>query len=783
MNNSLQLQNFIIEQQKQLVDNLTQQLNCTSNQGYSMINGSCVQVTCAISGQQSINGICQCVNINSVVLSGSCVCPVNSQIIGTACVCTFSGQTMQNGVCSCSTTGAFVDNGVCTCGVNGINISNTCSCPIGANLLNGVCTCTNINAYISGNQCICPTYSSLIGSTCTCPTNSQIENNQCVCNLISGQILNNDGICQCQTIGAFVKNGACVCELNALNVSNTCTCPVNSSLINYVCTCDQILGQQIIAGSCQCPSGQSIVNNTCYQSNHILNFTYFECSQEIFTQQFDIQSITNQISSPSNFSAGYVFSSTNIIQNAFIDISDNLYSSTTYPLFQSQNKFMNLKIQFGTQILSSGSIILSSSIQSIQINQINFISKHGSQLTVNVAQQLSILMQSSTNVNIQNLLVNLTFAPSNGNISLISCIKGVSNISGYQILGNYVSTQTVAMIGLNIDTATIIVNQVCFKPQQYNVGNGSSFLFGNAIATISTIQIYNFAVILGNSTNFLLLGTISTSSQNSDYYMFGGIIAYVNSNSIVNVYNVILDSFQKFTSIYVSYSGILVGYMQQVSSSVSLENVCLQQNITSTTLLFQFYGLIGFNFGNSSITNASIIFSLQASQFWCLGIIGIIHHSLNAEVINLKTSVHFSSNSGNFVGAIIGADQAQNCSVENTIIIGNINSGSICVGGISGSLYIYSNMTVQNSSISQFSINGSTMIGGFIGHCYSTLYLINSKIYFISLSGSNQIGIIVGQSDEGVYLFSGSSSSSNHINNILQSDCGVLSNNWSIIGC
>ncbi|CAL6004934.1 Conserved_hypothetical protein [Hexamita inflata] len=427
LNNFTLYYNDQLNKQQQIIDNLTQQINCSSNSGYSMVNGSCIQVSCAISGQQSINGICQCVNINSIVQSGSCVCPVNSQVVGIACVCSISGQIMQNGQCVCSTTGAFVENNVCSCGINSLNISNICSCPSGANLVNGVCTCTNIDAYISGNSCVCPAYSSLVGNICTCPNNSQIINNICSCNIITGQIMNN-GVCQCYTTGAFVNNGACTCGEKALNVSNTCICPTNSSLVNNVCTCNKIQGQLIINGSCQCPAGQSVNNETCKQINYEINISDFKCSQELFTQQFDIQSITNQISASSNFSAGYVFSSTNIIQNAFIDISDNVYSTTVYLLFQSQNSFVNLKIQFGTQSLNSGSLLLSSS--SVSINQMNVISRSGSQLTINSAKQLNILTSSTSSANITNLLVNLSLAPSNGNITLINNINGIFNISG-----------------------------------------------------------------------------------------------------------------------------------------------------------------------------------------------------------------------------------------------------------------------------------------------------------------------------------------------------------------
>ncbi|CAL6115783.1 Conserved_hypothetical protein [Hexamita inflata] len=769
-NDSLFKQQQTIEQQQNIINNLTQQINCSSNSGYSMVNGSCVQVSCAISGQQSINGVCQCVNINSIVQSGSCVCPVNSQVVGIACVCSISGQIMQNGQCICATTGAFVESNVCTCGVNSINISDTCSCPSGASLVNGVCICSDINAYISGNQCVCPTYSSLVGNTCTCPSNSQILNNVCTCNLITGQIMNN-GKCQCQTTGAFVNNGACTCGVNAVNVSNTCACPTNSSLLNNICTCDKIIGQSIINETCQCPAGQSVVNDTCKQINYEINISNFKCSQELFTQQFDIQTTTNQITASSNFSAGYVFSAASVIQNAFIDISDNIYSITIYPLFQSQSTFTNLKIQFGTQTFNSGSLLLSSS--SISINLMNIISRPGSQITVNSAKQLNILTQSSNSVNITNFLLNLSLAPSNGNITLINNINNVFNVSGYQILGTYISTGTVAMIGLNINSATVNVNQVSFKPTAFNVGNGSSYLFGNA-QTTNSIQINNLAVILGGSSNFLLLGSISTSS--TQYYLFGGIIAIINSNSVLSANNVIFDSYQQFSTSFVQYSGFLVGYNSILNSSITINNVCLLQNMTSINTQFNWFGLIGWNKGNSSVQNVSVAFAVQSTYFTGFGIIGYQYAgSIYAEIINSRTSVNVSSNNGNYIGSFFGVVQANNCLIQNASVVGgNITSvGSTHVGGFTG--YYDNKLTIMNSSIQQTNISGSSEVGGFIGRLASgQLNLTNSKIQSVRLSGS-AIGIVVGYVSSGSVYFTSSTSTQIYTNNVLRSDCAVIS--------
>ncbi|CAL6092360.1 Conserved_hypothetical protein [Hexamita inflata] len=761
-NTSLQNSSQIIEHQQNIIKNLTQQLNCTNSYGYSLINGSCVQVTCSISGQQSINGICQCTNINSVVIDGSCICPLNSNLIGISCVCSISGQAIQNGSCICSTTGAFLSNNICTCGINSLNISNICSCPSGASLINGVCTCITSNAYISGNQCVCPAYSSIVGNTCSCPANSQIVNNICTCNLNTGLVMNN-GVCQCQTSGAYINIGVCTCGVNAQNISNQCLCPTNSSLINNVCVCDQITGQQIINGICQC------INNSCYG----INIPNLECSQEVFTQTFNIYSVTNQIYTSNDFSAGYVFSTTTFIQNAFINVANNVYTTTFNPLFQSQNTFMNLKIQFGAQVTNTGSFMVLSS-SSIIVNQMNIISKSGSQIMVNSASQLNILTSTSINSSITNLLINLSFAPSNGNITLVSNIDGLLNISGYEVLGSYISTLTVAMIGININSASVSVNQVSFRASCYNVGNSSSYFFGNS--TSSTFTINNIAIILGTIENFLLLDSITSTA--SQYYLFGGIVAIITKNSVVNAYNVILDSYQKFST-NITNSGLLIGYVLINSSSIFIRNVCLQQNITSTTQSMEFFGLIGFDYCNISIINASIVFSVQSTAYiWGLGIIAI-QKSKSAEIVNMRASTSVSSNSGSYVGSIFGSQEAFLCSIQNVSVFDGILTCKYTMGGIAGHS---TNIKIQNTSVSNVSIIGASKIGGYFGESYQPVNVVNSKIEFVHLSGSSLVGLIVGK-NVGVYSSSGSSSTQNYINGVLQSDCPVLSNTWSVVGC
>ncbi|CAL5989998.1 Conserved_hypothetical protein [Hexamita inflata] len=180
--------NQIIQQQNDVIV----EFNCSKIPGNQMVNGTCVQVICPISGQQVIQGTCKCTDINSYVSGTSCVCPY------------------------------------------------------GSTLISGVCICNNTHAYISGTSCVCPTYSSLVGTICTCPANSQIVGTKCACNQIQGQTMLNgpptscscpansvpvNDICVCSIIsGQFLQNGVCRCPVGKYVVGTSC---VTIDIIDY----------------------------------------------------------------------------------------------------------------------------------------------------------------------------------------------------------------------------------------------------------------------------------------------------------------------------------------------------------------------------------------------------------------------------------------------------------------------------------------------------------------------------------------------------------------------
>ncbi|CAL6000821.1 Hypothetical_protein [Hexamita inflata] len=561
----------------------------------------------------------------------------------------------------------------------------------------------------------------------------------------------------------------------------------------------------------KCLNNGFLYQNDYCVSNYNIACTdnQMSCSQKIFVALFDEQLVSYQVISSSNFSSGYVFDTSSAINNAFINVSDYVYTSVFNPLFQQQNSFTNLMIQFGVQTLNSGSFVLSSS-SVVTVNQMNILSKPGSQLIVAADQQLNLLTSLSIRTKIYKMLVNLSFAPSSGNITLISNINGVINITGYQVLGVYNSTQTVAMIGFSIK-ADANLNHINFKPSAYNVGNRSSYLFSDAGSNKSVLVINNIAVILVNKTNYLLLGSIHSTQINC--YVFGGIIA--QNNAHVSVNNAIFDSYQHFTTEYVQDSGFLFGQSDRYSNVV-ISNACIQQNTTSTTLKCSAFGLIGDGPGKITLYNAQITFSVQGAYLWCFGIIGVQSSSqMYAEVINVLASVYLSSSSGSLTGSIVGGVASDNFTIENvTVLKSNIFTNSKQVGGFVGQQL--SNLTVVNSTISESNISGfesvgsfigeivqqtkanvtisgskilkaivfgSNAVGGFVGQCKSTLHLTNSMIQLTRIfSPGFNFGIVVGD-NIGTQTINGSSSASNYINNALNNDCPVLSNIWSVAGC
>ncbi|CAL6042813.1 Hypothetical_protein [Hexamita inflata] len=616
--NSIQNQNITIFDQQKIIDQLKQQTTCTNNLGYQVVNGSCIQVTCPIQGQFSINGICQCTNINSFIQDLTCVCPSSSVLVGNTCTCTQLGNSIVNN---------------------------------------------------------------------TCKKTSQV----------------------------------------ILSADNTVMCTQQVSLTTY---------------------------------------------EVVYTIVYSIIQ--------SDFSSGYVFSSTTI-QNALIDITDSTYS-TVQPLFQSQSSFVNIVIQIGTQTLNGGSILSTGS--QITINSVNIVSKQSTSISIAVGFQINILSPVSSNSIISSLLLNLTFALSQGNITLFGSITGTMDVNNYQINGQYLSTACVALLGITVSSANISLKYITAAPFAFNVGNYSALLLSNVQA--STISIVNIIIMLGNSTNQQITNSITSTAANT--YQFGGLITYVY-NATTKINSLLINSNQSFTSNYVANSGLVIGNAQYYKTVVIIQNFCLKQQLNSTSLNFTSVGIFGLYIGNISIKQSSIIFNVQTAYLRNFGIIGSSKVSaIYSELIDMKVSVNtiVGTNSNGMVASLVGDQEFSLISVQNLYISScNISSQNLngCFIGYSFS----SNVTIINSSVQNSNITSTQQwVGGLIGYSNACKYKItNVSVQVVRIKSASYQGIILGLDFNGSNAFTISSSwtAGNYVNDVQQVDCSNLTNIWSVTQC
>ncbi|CAL6020547.1 Conserved_hypothetical protein [Hexamita inflata] len=643
-------------------------------------------------------------------------------------------------------------------------VNGTCtfvSCPIkDQQTINGVCQCTGVNQIVSG-------------SSCACPVNASLIQNACVCS-ITGQIIM-QRVCQCQTSGAFVDNGACTCGVGAVNESNVCKCPPNSSLIGGKCQCN-VIGQNIVNGACACAEGQIVVNNVC-QYIHSINTNNFTCNQEIFVSTFDIQIVSYTIVS-ANFSGGYVFNTATVIQSAFVDVSDNVYS-TVKPLFQSQASFTNLKIQVGSQSAAGGSFLSNS--DTIVINQLNIISRAGSQITAS-SGQVNILVTSSTNANVSNLLVDLSFAVSWGNIALINSVTSSMNINNYQVLGSYQSQGCVVLGAVSIISATITITNFNFMATNFNVGNYSSYLFSTI--SQSNINLNYIAIILGNQSYSQISNSIVFSTSS---YQFGGLVCYQTNTTLI-VIQLISDCNQTYKTKQIQSSGLLVGNADLGLNNIQFQNICLSQIILCQQQLTQF-GLIGRLEGKITFHQSNIIFIALNPQVQMFGIVGILTNLCqfsNFSQLYVQIQIIPGISSFGMSSSLIGYSNAQQLIVSQTTVSQANISSSYSTGSLFGAVE-FSKLQLSTLIVDNCTITASTYnAGGFIGYSFkSNISISDAIVQFTKLLSPSYKGLVLGRDGSGnSFTINGSQSRGENLaNGVVLETCGNLNNFMSVKGC
>ncbi|CAL6012793.1 Parallel_beta-helix repeat [Hexamita inflata] len=563
-----------------------------------------------------------------------------------------------------------------------------------------------------------------------------------------------------------------------------CTNKIGYQVIDGLCvqTFCQYFGQISVNGICQCLPGYALVDGSCQRSIHtiISQIPSMSCTKNVYVATYDITEITHSITEISNFSSGYAFASTTHISQAYIYVNDNVFPSNSIPLFQSQSTFTNIKVQIESQTVNGGAILSYSN--TVVINSVNIVSAPSNQIAVNAGFQLNILQSTSVNAKINNLLVDLSFAMSQGNITLIGSVSGVMNIAGYQILGVYQSSSCMAMITLEMASTTLSVTQLNFMPSEFNSGNCSSFMLSSVSS--STVSFSYVSIILGNETNYLIANQIESINYTT-YYQFGGIVCILTNASIM-ANQIISNSYQVYNSNYSLRCGLFIGFAPYNGGNINIYNVCLQQSITSDYKIQQ-SGIIGFLNPSTSIQNTNIIQNISCTILQGFGIVGFIApQNQYCKITNLKSTVHIQSSMNGIVSAVYANLRSLNGSIINATIINSDIQVNYYAGGLIGYLYKIP-VSVINSSVKQSKvINTHNCSGGFFGYSvFSNITIINSTIDSNNISAPLYYGILIG-GDLGGNIFDFTNSSSignNFINNNLISNCANFLNFWSVTQC
>ncbi|CAL6053946.1 Hypothetical_protein [Hexamita inflata] len=522
---------------------------------------------------------------------------------------------------------------------------------------------------------------------------------------------------------------------------NSTMATINNSIQQYVLSNFSLLDQRLADNiTQQNQSIKQLQDSLAFVTSIVMNTVeqelWFSCQQQLYTFKiFDLTSITKTLTN-SDFTSGFAFD-TLVIQNALIEVQSIAVSFT---LFKTQNTFLNIKIQLDDINYGTGSILSQDS--SLQIKQVSFISKPGTQVTVNAGVVLSVLQQQAVITSIQNLLLNLTIeSTSQGIITLIYQVTGKLTVKGYQILGSYQSTNTIALCATIVRSeSNVSLNYINIQPQVFTCGNLSSFLISYVNSSI--LSLLHLSVSIGSSNSHNLISAITTTL--TTYFAFGGFIAYQNS-STTSISDIQYNSYESWQTAFVLYSGQILGFNN--ISNITVSSICLNTiQISNNQSYFYMFGIIGYANGEYNIQHISVYYQLKKGTYDDVGIIGFINGT-KAQFNNIYISIQISKNYGNICGTLASMLQTDIQSIYNITIDQSCISASILVGLIAAmlcncSLYF---VTIQQSQVNGTGYNVNSYSAGIFsatqGHisvlkCYiDNIVVIAYSNFTWSLSG------------------------------------------------
>ncbi|CAL6030642.1 Conserved_hypothetical protein [Hexamita inflata] len=381
-----------------------------------------------------------------------------------------------------------------------------------------------------------------------------------------------------------------------------------------------ISGQIVLDKVCVCPTGYSVVQNECRQQNYIIKFDQMQmCDVPLFIAPFDLFAITRTIASKAEFGSGSVFSSSEYVQNSFIDIAENVYNQGGPTLFL-QNTFINIKIQVGAvDIYKTGAFLTNS--QEFNITQLQILSRPGTSITAPVNTDITIftnLIQSVSNkaVVFNDLQISLHIVHSGCNIKLIGYLINTQLIiTNYKVTGIYYSDGKVSLLLFLAQGTNVQLKNLNFKPEYFHCGNESSYIITQIYS--SSFQFTNLVIIIGSDKQ-QVLNSISTSFDNP--FVFGGLVNMMKQSSLI-VFNVILDCKQIFKTLQMSSSGVLVG--KAVNSGIlQIKQMCINFNLNSIGTQLNIFGVFGDIQSFLTIIDTSLNMQVECYGVESFGFIG-----------------------------------------------------------------------------------------------------------------------------------------------------------------
>ncbi|CAL6072171.1 Conserved_hypothetical protein [Hexamita inflata] len=499
-----------------------------------------------------------------------------------------------------------------------------------------------------------------------------------------------------------------------------------------------------------------LLDNMFQQDSYDVTDMWMICNQPNYVVRFQITFVTNIITA-SNFTNGSVFGQLINVQNVFIDVISQVYTSAVQPLYDAQNQFYNIKVQIGAQVVESGNIF--SNNNAIIINQLSIVSKIGNTFEVNSVSLVTILQIQSNHTKIQDMMICLIFQTSTGNIGLIGSLSGNLNVINYQITGQY-ETEGYISLGVNsVNLSKVVVKNVNFNPESYKYGNQSSYLVNFVFQ--SNIEIFRSTISLNSqSLNYL-------QSTNNNHQEFGGLIMQLFSSRFI-VSQVSYNTDFQCNTQYIANSGLLLGKSYSTLSQIIFQGLCIKTIITANSS-FSSFGIIGQMDGNVTIKQSNIQISMNTTILNNFGLIGFTSYQSSISTFqDILLTINIQYISGDAISGIVGQHFSKQSSLSNiSLTSSNINGTGTCGGFIA---ILNSNILVQNGVINNLDIKSNGNTGSIAGNSNGQHNIINIMVSNIIINSSSLVGGLIALSSSEISILNGA------INNF------VLYSNMSVGG-